>query len=74
MGRDPLALASHIAVYLGVSVQVVRYWARVGKLEQADVDHKGRPLYRLSDARVVDRAFRNSPRSSRNPQRRIVAA
>lgn len=54
-----------VAKRLGVSRQLVYWWTRSGKLEQADTARDGRALYSLTAAARVERETRRSPLSHR---------
>lgn len=47
-----------------VTSSMVRGWKRLGHLEPADVDERGKPLYRLADVLAVDKALRWGARTS----------
>lgn len=65
MDRGDLLPAFLIARHLGVSRQLVYWWTRNGKLEQAGEASDGRPLYSLRQAAAVDRTTKRSPLSHR---------
>lgn len=50
-----------------VTSSMVRGWKRLGHLEPADVDERGKPLYRLADVLAVDKALRWGTRSTSGP-------
>jgi transposase len=54
-----------VAKKLGVSRQLVYWWTRSGKLEQAGQAEDGRPLYSMRSALMVERETRRSPLSHR---------
>lgn len=65
MDRGDLLPAFLIARQLGVSRQLVYWWTRTGKLDQAGEGADGRALYSLRQAAGVDRATKHSPLSHR---------
>jgi hypothetical protein len=65
MDQGDLLPAFLIARQLTVSRQLVYWWTRSGKLEQAGTARDGRPLYSFAAAARVERETRRSPLSHR---------
>lgn len=66
-GPDALLPAFLLARRLGVSRQLVNYWHKNGKLNQAGEGKDGRPLFRFLDGAELEAAMRANPRSHRKP-------
>lgn len=64
---DPAMTSSGIARKLGVTDQTVRNWARRG-LRSCGADQRGRPLYRLSAARLFVRREIGERKGGRRPR------
>ncbi|QSB15244.1 hypothetical protein JQS43_02445 [Natronosporangium hydrolyticum] len=69
LDMDALVPAWFACRLLGIPKQTFRSWVSSGKLTPvADADD-GHPLYRYGDVLEVERATRQSRKSSRNPHR-----
>src|SRR5688500_6542649 len=68
-GPNALLPAFLLARRLALSRQLVNYWHKSGKLEQAGEGVDGRPLFRFIDGAKLEAAMRDNPNSRRKPRR-----
>lgn len=65
---DPLLTTAEAAHAARRSPAAVRKWAQRQLLQAADLDFRGRPLYRYSDVLAAERTARNRDRSGRSAE------
>lgn len=60
-GVNALITATEAARLCGVTTQCISNWVARGQLKEADIDPRGRRLYRVIDVARAERATRDHP-------------
>lgn len=61
-GIFSLITATQAASYCGVALCTITKWVRIGNLEPAGIDERGRKLYRVIDVAKAEKATRDRAR------------